>query len=64
MKQDFELIQSNTGKLLLVWLGGFVLVMAVAIIGNELLLADASKNLQLAWFLRSEEHTSELQSHA
>jgi membrane protein implicated in regulation of membrane protease activity len=51
MEQDFELIQSNTTRLLLVWVGGFALVIAVAIMGIKLLGAGASKNLQLAWFM-------------
>lgn len=51
MPQDFELVQTNTGKLLLVWVGGFAVVLAVAIKGNDLLLTGASKNLHLTWFL-------------
>jgi hypothetical protein len=51
MKQEYELIQSNTGKLLLVWFGGFALVMVMAIKTSDWLLVDASKNLHLAWFM-------------
>lgn len=49
MKQEFELVQSNTGRLLLMWLGGLVLVTAVAIWGSVQLLAGAGKNIQFAW---------------
>jgi hypothetical protein len=53
MNQDFELIQSNTSKLLLVWLGGIALVIAVAIMGLKLLGTGASQNLELAWLMVS-----------
>ena len=49
MQQAFELIQSNTGKLLLMWMGGLALVTAVAIGGSVWLLAGAGPAPVAAW---------------
>ncbi|WP_345122026.1 hypothetical protein [Hymenobacter antarcticus] len=50
MKQ-FEFTQYHTGKLLLIWLGGLVAIIFLAVKGMNTAMATASPTVKMAWFI-------------
>lgn len=50
MKREFELLMPNTARLLLIWLGGLVLVIGLAL-GGMVLLLKVHPYLGIGWFV-------------